>query len=149
MSKISFNPLSKDQKEILMKLEPFFKKGGILAGGTALILQFFFRKSYDFDLFFPYEIPDKYLNIASKIFNRDIKVLINNVGELTFIVSNKVKVSLIYYPFKRKYNPIEYNSVIISSYKDIASDKAYVIGRRPAYRDYIDLFFIPPRILQA
>ncbi|GEM_PF-979997 len=38
--------------------------------------------------------------------------------------------------------PLEYSSIMISSYKDIASDKAYAIGRRPVYRDYIDLFII-------
>jgi hypothetical protein len=142
MSRISLNPLSKNQKQILMKLIPFFEKKGILAGGTSLMLQLSFRKSNDLDLFFPYQIPDNYLRVVSKIFKKDIRVLIDNIDELTFIVSDKVKVSFIYFPFKRKYSPLEYNSIIISSYKDIASDKAYAIGRRPAYRDYVDLFFI-------
>ena len=26
--------------------------------------------------------------------------------------------------------------------RDLASNKAYAIGRRPAYRDYVDMFFI-------
>lgn len=142
MSKISLDPLNKNQTEIFAKLSPFFEKEGVLAGGTALMLQFFYRKSYDFDLFFPFQIPDNYLRLASKTFGRDIKVLINNTDELTFTIKNEVKVSFIYFPFKRKYRSLEYNSIIISSYKDIASDKAYAIGRRPAYRDYIDLFFI-------
>lgn len=34
------------------------------------------------------------------------------------------------------------DSIILSSFKDIASDKAYAIGRRPEYRDYVDLFII-------
>jgi len=141
-SRISLDPLSKKQEEILVKLIPFFEKKGILAGGTALMLQLSFRKSYDLGLFFPCRIPDNYLNLVSEIFNRDIRVLIDNTDELTFIVSSEVKVSFIYFPFKRKYSPIEYDSIIISSYKDIASDKAYAIGRRPAYRDHVDLFFI-------
>lgn len=142
MSKISLDPLNKNQKETLTGLTPFFKKKAVLAGGTALILQFYYRKSYDFDLFFPYQIPDNYLRLASKTFDSDIKVLINNIDELTFTISNEVKVSFIHYPFKRKYKPIEHRSIIISSYKDIASDKAYAIGRRPVYRDYVDLFII-------
>ncbi|MBN2073093.1 MAG: nucleotidyl transferase AbiEii/AbiGii toxin family protein [Actinobacteria bacterium] len=142
MSKVSLNPLNNNQKEILAKLSPFFEKEGVLAGGTALMLQFYYRKSYDFDIFFPYQIPGNYIRLASKTFNRDIKVLINNTDELTFTVLNEIKVSFIYFPFKRKYRLLKYNSITISSYKDIASDKAYAIGRRPAYRDYIDLFFI-------
>ena len=142
MSKISLDPLNNNQKKILYKLVPFFEKGAILAGGTALMLQLCYRISYDFDLFFPYPVPDDYLRLVSKIFDSDIKVIINNTDELTIIVSNEVKVSFIYFPFKRKHKTIEYESIIISSYKDIASDKAYAIGRRPAYRDYTDLFAI-------
>jgi predicted nucleotidyltransferase component of viral defense system len=142
MSKISLDSLNKNQKETLIKLAGFFKKGAILSGGTALMLQFSYRKSYDLDLFFPYQIPDNYLRLVSRIFNSDIKVLINNTDELTFTVSDRVKVSFIYFPFARKYRPLEYNSILISSYEDVASDKAYALGRRPAYRDYIDLFLI-------
>jgi len=142
MSKISLNPLNKNQKEVLSKLAPFFRKEAVLAGGTALMLQFYYRKSYDFDLFFPYQIPDNYLRLASETFGSGINVLINNIDELTFTISKKVKVSFIHFPFKRKYKSLEYNSIMISSYKDIASDKAYAIGRRPAYRDYVDLFVV-------
>lgn len=142
MLKISLDPLNKNQKEVLFKLTPFFQKEAVLAGGTALMLQFYYRKSYDFDLFFPHQIPDNYLRLVSETFGTDIKVLINNIDELTFAVSKKVKVSFIYFPFQRKYKPLEHISIIISSYRDIASDKAYAISRRPAYRDYVDLFVI-------
>jgi len=142
MSKISLDPLDKNSKEILFKLKPFFLKGGVLAGGTALMLQLYYRKSYDLDLFFPFQLPEDFLRLASRIFNLDIQVLINNSSELTFTVSNKIKISFIYFPFKRKYKPLEHKPLLVSSYKDIASDKAYAIGRRPEYRDYIDLFII-------
>ena len=80
---------------------------------------------------------------AASIFNSKIEVLINTPDELTFIAHNQIKISFIFFPFKRKYKPVNAeNSISLSSYKDIASDKAYVIGRRPEYRDYIDLFVI-------
>jgi hypothetical protein len=142
MSRVSLNALSKIEKDVLLDLKPFFKVGGILSGGTALMLQLPFRKSYDFDLFFPYEIPDNFLRKASKIFNSNIKILINNIDELTFITGDQIKISFIYFPFKRKYKPILSNSIILSLFKDIASDKAYAISRRPEYRDYVDLFII-------
>jgi len=140
--KISLEPLDKNRREILFKLKPFFKEKGVLAGGTALMLQLYHRRSYDYDLFFPFEISDNFLRLASRTFNSDIQVLINNHDELTFTTSNKIKISFIHFPFKRMYKTLEYKSVIISSYKDIASDKAYAIGRRPQYRDYVDLFTI-------
>jgi len=142
MSKVSLNVLSKTEKDVLFDLKDFFKVNGILSGGTALMLQLPFRKSYDFDLFFPYKIPDNFLRKVSKIFNSNIKVLINNIDELTFIASGQIKISFIYFPFKRKYRPVLSDSIVLSSFKDIASDKAYAIGRRPEYRDYVDLFIV-------
>jgi len=143
MLKISLNPLNKAEKAILFNLTPFFKQEGLLSGGTSLMLQIPFRKSYDFDLFFPFEIPTGFIRKAAGIFNSKIEVLINTPDELTFIANNQIKISFIFFPFKRKYKPVSAeNSISLSSYKDIASDKAYVVGRRPEYRDYIDLFVI-------
>jgi len=143
MLKISLNPLNEAEKGILFSLAPFFKQEGLLSGGTSLMLQIPFRKSYDFDLFFPFEIPLSFARKAASIFNSKIEVLINTPDELTFIAHNQTKISFIFFPFKRKYKPVNAeNSISLSSYKDIASDKAYVIGRRPEYRDYIDLFVI-------
>ena len=142
MSRISLDHLNKNQKRTLFQLEDFFRKEAVLSGGTALMLQHCLRKSYDLDLFFPYHIPDSFLRLASDIFDSEIKVIIDNADELTFIANNGVKVSFIYYPFIRKYKPLQHDTILISSFKDIASDKAYAIGRRPAYRDYVDLFII-------
>lgn len=142
MSKVFFEILNETEKEVLLNLTPYFEKKGLLSGGTALMLQNPLRKSYDFDLFFPYEIPENFLRIASKIFESDVRVLINNSDELTFIAHKEIKISFIYFPFSRKYEPVIEGSVSLSSFKDIASDKAYSIGRRPEYRDYVDLFII-------
>ncbi len=143
MSKILPNLLSEAEKNILLKLEFFFEKKGLLSGGTALMLQIPKRRSFDFDLFFPFDIPLNFLRKANEIYDSKLELLINNSDELSFIAERKVKVSFIYFPFKRKYKPANIiDFVRLSSYKDIASDKAYAIGRRPEYRDYVDLFFI-------
>ena len=143
MLKISLNPLNEAEKRILFSLTPFFKQKGLLSGGTSLMLQIPFRKSYDFDLFFPFEIPTSFTRKATGIFNSKIEVLINTPDELTFIANNQIKISFIFFPFKRKYKPVNAENFInLSSYKDIASDKAYAVGRRPEYRDYIDIFAI-------
>jgi hypothetical protein len=143
MSKILPDLLNEAEKNILLKLEFFFEKKGLLSGGTALMLQIPKRRSFDFDLFFPFEIPLNFLRKANEIFGSKLKLLINNSDELSFISEEKVKVSFIYFPFKRKYELVKiFDFVSLSSYKDIASDKAYAIGRRPEYRDYVDLFFI-------
>jgi len=143
MSKKLLEQLNKNEKSILFKLEPFFEQKGLLSGGTALMMQIPQRKSFDFDLFFPFEIPDNFVRKAINAFDSKIKVLINNPDELTFTAGEQVKISFIFFPFIRKYKPINAEFFInLSSYKDIASDKAYAIGRRPEYRDYVDLFII-------
>jgi hypothetical protein len=142
MSKVFIEILNENEKETLLSLGPYFEKKSVLAGGTSLMLQIPIRKSYDFDLFFPYEIPGDFLRSVSKIFESDIRVLINNSDELTFIAHKEIKISFIYFPFPRKYESVIEDRVSLSSFKDIASDKAYAIGRRPEYRDYVDLFII-------
>ena len=143
MSKVFLNLLNNTGKKILSGLEPFFKQDGILSGGTSLMLQVPYRKSYDFDLFFPFNIPANFAREAADAFNSNIEILLDNHDELTFIANKKIRISFIFFPFKRKYKPvIAENFIKLSSYKDIASDKAYAIGRRPEYRDYVDLFII-------
>lgn len=141
-SKISLDLLDKKRREVLFQLEPFFRQKGILCGGTALMVQLGCRKSYDFDIFFPSQIPEKFLRKARKIFGPDIRVEVDNPDELSFLTPNKIAISFVYFPFPRLYKILKVDSISISSWQDIASDKAYTIGRRPQYRDYIDLFFI-------
>lgn len=142
ISKISLDILDKEKKEDLLRIPSLFQEKGILCGGTALMIQLYHRKSYDFDIFFPFSIPKNFLRKVSKIFGSNIQVLIDNTDELTFLTPKKTKISLVYFPFSRLYKSLKINSVLISLWKDIASDKAYTIGRRPQYRDYVDLFFI-------
>lgn len=144
MKKIILKELfSSKEIEILLKLKPFFQASGLLSGGTSVMIQLPVRKSYDFDLFFPYEIPNDFFEKTVNEFGSKVEVLINNIYELSFISNSQFKISMIYFPFIRKYKPIVLNdSIFLSSFKDIASDKAYAIGRRPEYRDYVDLFIV-------
>lgn len=144
MKKIILKELfSSKEIEILLKLKPFFQASGLLSGGTSVMIQLPVRKSYDFDLFFPYEIPNDFFEKTVNEFGSKVEVLINSIYELSFISNSQFKISMIYFPFIRKYKPIVLNdSIFLSSFKDIASDKAYAIGRRPEYRDYVDLFIV-------
>lgn len=144
MKKIILKELfSSKEIEILLKLKPFFQASGLLSGDTSVMIQLPVRKSYDFDLFFPYEIPNDFFEKAVNGFGSKVEVLINSIYELSFISNSQFKISMIYFPFIRKYKPIVLNdSIFLSSFKDIASDKAYAIGRRPEYRDYVDLFIV-------
>lgn len=135
-----FEILSEGQKKALESLKNF-SKYGILSGGTALALQLNHRKSYDLDIFTPKPISKRFLYQIKEHFKK-IEILINTEDELSFIFSlYNTKISFIYYPFQAMYKRISTPNLKIFSWKDIALDKAYTIGRRGEWRDYIDLYF--------
>lgn len=113
-----------------------------LAGGTALALQIKHRLSADFDLFSKKEISKNLLGKIKKVFSdKKIVVSVNNQDELTVFIDG-VKTSFIHYPFPLLYKSKTFKNVRIANIKDIAAMKAYAIGRRGTYKDYIDLYFI-------
>lgn len=142
MSRLYINEvLTSNQKAIFAKLT-VFRRIGVMAGGTALAFQLRHRRSYDFDIFTPKNIPLDLSWEAKKIFGKKIKVIQESENELTFFAHPKVKVTFFYYPFKPLFKIIKTSSISIFDWRDIAADKAYTLGRRPIWRDYIDTFFI-------
>ncbi|OIO44566.1 MAG: hypothetical protein COY72_00565 [Candidatus Nealsonbacteria bacterium CG_4_10_14_0_8_um_filter_35_10] len=133
--------LTKKQKAVFNNLKPL-KKIGVLTGGTALAFQLKHRRSYDFDIFTSNKIPGNLSWDAKKIFGKKIKVVQDSENELTFFTHPKVKVTFFYYPFKPIYKIIKTTSISIFDWRDIAADKAYTLGRRPIWRDYVDLYFM-------
>lgn len=139
MSKLYFDILTEEQKRTLGSMKPF-SRNGILAGGTALALQIAHRKSYDLDMFCPKPISKSFL-LKVKNYFKKIQILIDTSDELSIISPLGVKISFINYPFNPLYKIIPTASLGIYHWKDIALDKAYTIGRRGEWRDYIDLYF--------
>ena len=135
------NILTPTQKVVFTKLS-VLKQVGILASGTALAFQLKHRKSFDFDIFTFKNISHDLAWENKKIFGSKIKVVKESENELTFFTPKKVKITFFYYPFKPLYKTIKTNSISIFDWRDVAADKAYALGRRPIYRDYVDIFFI-------
>lgn len=143
MSKLFFEVLDKKQKEVFLNLE---KTGipGILSGGTAVALQLKHRKSFDFDVFLLEPLKKNLILKVNRVFPKgEIKVLVDSSDELTFLVG-KTKITYLYFPFPPLYKIISTSteSLPLFSLPDLASNKAYSIGRRGVYRDYADLFFL-------
>ena len=142
MSRLYINEvLTSNQKAVFGKLR-VLKRIGITAGGTALSFQLKHRRSYDFDIFTSKNIPPDLAWEIKKIFGKKIKVIKESENELTFLTPGKIKITFFYYPFRPLYKIIRTNSISIVDWKDIAADKAYTLGRRLIYRDYVDIFFI-------
>lgn len=139
MSRLYIDILTGEQKKTLESLKPF-SRYGILAGGTGLALQLAHRKSYDLDVFCPEPVSKTFLLKLKKHFKK-LQILVDSSNELGIISPLGVKISFIYYPFDPLYRIIPTATLGIYNWKDIALDKAYVIGRRGEWRDYIDLYF--------
>lgn len=141
MSKLHFEVLDGNRQETFNKLKTFSREG-VLGGGTALSLQMAHRKSYDFDVFVGGPIKKGMLRKAQEVFGERIKLLVDSGDELSFLTPEEVKVSFVYFPFKSLHEMIETAAIPLFSIGDLASNKAYTIGRRGEYRDYVDLFFL-------
>jgi len=61
---------------------------------------------------------------------------------LTFTIDNTIKITFLYFPFPTLHYPISTQSLSLFDINDIASNKAYVIGRRGTWRDYVDLYWL-------
>ena len=134
--------LTKKGLELLPKLKQF--EGFYLAGGTALALQIGHRTSVDFDLFCQDNIPKKLLVEVTKIFPEfkgDISPLINNPEELSLLI-NEVKITFLNYPFPVLNNFVDWDGLKMLDIPELSATKAYTIGRRGLFKDYIDLFFV-------
>ena len=108
----------------------------------ALALQIGHRISVDFDLFCDDNIDRALLQQVRRVFGEiNIFPLVNNADELTLLV-NGVKMTFLRYPFPPLEPFVVYENVSLLSVREIAVTKAYTIGRRGLYKDYVDLYFI-------
>lgn len=140
-SKLHLDILDKTRQEIFQKTIPLVTDF-ILAGGTALSLQIAHRESYDFDFFSEKPLSKNLLEKLSTTITIK-EVLVDSADELTFLNSNDIKFTFLYYHFVPHYETLEFgNGLKMFSIKEIAIKKAYTIGRRGAYRDYFDLYTI-------
>ena len=115
-----------------------------MAGGTALALQIGHRISIDFDLFCRNDISKKLLAEVKRIFPEfkgEISLLINNPEELSILIGG-IKMTFLKYPFPILNNFVDWNGLKILDISELSATKAYTIGRRGSFKDYIDLFFV-------
>ncbi len=129
------------KQEELVPLVVSFAAAFYLVGGTSLALQYGHRRSIDFDLF-----SDKLFD-TQKIRNRirsDFHIeqtLVSSTEELTVSV-NSVKCTFFYYPYVVPH-PIEFTKgITMPDPVTIGAMKAFALGHRAKWKDYVDLYFI-------
>ncbi|MDO8513840.1 MAG: nucleotidyl transferase AbiEii/AbiGii toxin family protein [bacterium] len=140
ISKIHLEILSKQQQEVLLKLQPVLKDF-VLGGGTALALQIKHRQSFDFDFFTLKPIDKNLLEKISQLGFSSTAPIFDSVDELTLIIDNEIKITFLSYPFSKIFNLVFLDQNIQTfSLSGLAAQKAYTIGRGGVWRDYYDIF---------
>lgn len=140
MSRLYLETLDKKRRDTFSALRAFSREG-VLAGGTAIALQLNHRYSYDFDVFLEKGIGGAVRRKARNAFGFGA-MLVDREEQLTFIGKSGVKLTFLSYPYKPLHKKISTDSIPLFHLKDLAADKAFVIGRRGAWRDYVDFFFL-------
>ena len=131
---------NRGQIELLPYIKSF-KRSFYMVGGTAVALHIGHRRSIDFDLF-TFGHLDK-VRIKGKLIGFPFakELIFEDTDQLHLLISN-VKFTFLSYPYSVPH-PITIDSIItIPSLLSLAAMKAFALGRRAKWKDYVDLYFI-------
>jgi len=132
--------LNEDQVKLLPLIQSFSDDFG-LAGGTAVALQIGHRRSIDYDLFTNKNFNhDGVRNKVRQLYQIQ-STLVEDSEELTILVSN-MKVTFLTYQFEIDYSETFENIIKLPNLITLSAMKAFALGKRAKWKDYVDLFFI-------
>lgn len=133
--------LSSERQAAFKKLAKFAPPF-VLAGGTAIMLQLGHRKSFDFDCFCETEeLPANLLPKIRRVLGNSIVVKRKTTELITLTTPAQIEITFVCHPYRPLRKPVETPGFPLFHLEDLAANKAYTLGRRPAWRDYVDLFF--------
>ena len=112
-----------------------------MVGGTAIALHIGHRLSIDFDLFKSGRIKPKAIIKKFQEQKEALSVTLNIDGQLNLNCRN-VKFTFFEYEFDVPHAINIENAINIPELIDLAAMKAYALGRRSKWKDYVDLYFI-------
>lgn len=132
--------LSIEQKSLLDWAKQF-KREFYLVGGTAISLYLGHRKSIDFDLFKLKPVNLRKCLTAVSDSGLPYSILYRDTDQIHFMV-NGVKVTFFRYPYEITAKQDVDGVFRVPSLLDLAAMKAFALGRRSKWKDYVDLYFL-------
>jgi len=132
--------LTKEQNELLPYINKF-SRTFYLVGGTAIALHIGHRRSVDFDLFTQSELRKSEINKKLADFPFKKVRLFEDIDQLHIII-NGIKITFFSFPYMIDH-PVKLRQNILSpTLLTLSSMKAFALGRRAKWKDYVDLYFI-------
>lgn len=132
--------LDSERQAVFHKLAAFANEY-VLAGGTAMMLQIGHRLSYDFDCFSA-SLPSRLvIPRIKRVFSVTGSPTISTPEMISFTLPEHIDISFVWDPYPPTKPSIKTSGVSLYHLDDLATNKAIAIGRRPAWRDYVDIFF--------
>ena len=138
------NILNKDQVNLLPLLHEF-SNDYYLVGGTAIALQIGHRRSIDFDLFRKGKI--RFRQISNKLERLGFPVtniVCATEENFTFVLQN-VKFTFFDYTYDIAHKIIFDQYISMPSLLDLGAMKAFAMGKRSKWKDYVDMYFLLQR----
>lgn len=135
-------------KEILTQSQlaflPLIKKFSddfYLVGGTALALQYGHRRSIDFDLFSKKSFENQKILRSIRRNHHIDRIYVDEKDQLTLLADN-IKMTFFRYEYPVKHIEKLDDIITMPDPLSIAAMKAFALGRRSKWKDYVDLYFI-------
>ncbi len=134
------NIFSPEQIELLPFLKKF-NKSFFMVGGTAIALHIGHRKSIDFDLFTNSNLNK--LRVKKILLELPFKQvpIFEDIDQL-HLIANSVKLTFFMFPYQLEHTVKVENYITIPDLLTLAAMKAFALGRRSKWKDYVDLYFI-------
>lgn len=132
--------LSSKQIELIPYIAGF-QRSFYMVGGTAIALHIGHRRSIDFDLFSAAQLSKTRIKGKLKQIPLHQVPVFEDFDQLHVLI-NGVKITFYCYPFPVKH-PVKIHGLPnIPTLLSLAAMKAFALGRRAKWKDYVDLYFI-------
>jgi hypothetical protein len=132
--------MTKEQLELLPYLSNF-SRGFYLVDGTAIALHIGHRRSADFDLFTQAKLRKSAIHGKLSDFPFKKVRLFEDIDQLHLII-NGIKITFLSYPYPIDH-PVKLEKYLkMPTLLTLSSMKAFALGRRAKWKDYVDLYYI-------
>ena len=126
----------------LLPLVKEFAQDYYLVGGTAIALYLGHRRSIDFDLFTPGKIKKQSIKRLIDRHKYPVSDILFEDSEQLHLVIHDVKLTFFSYPYRIE-APTDFEQIIhIPALLTLAAMKAYALGGRAKWKDYVDLYIL-------